>query len=341
VTRIIAYRLLGSIAAIIGASMLAFVIMRVLPGDPARLILGPLATPKAVAEVNHQLGLDEPIYVQYWNYITDFFRGDWGYSYALAAPVKELFVERFPATIELALFSFVLTMSTAVGLALLSTYRHRPVTDSIVRGASYLGFGTPPFFLALLLLIFFFKTLHWLPGPEGRLPVGEAAPPTVTHLYMIDSLLAGQLHTFWESFRHLLLPAIALGIASFSFIVRLLRANLLEVSREPFLTVARGKGLPRWTAFRRHALPNAFLPTLTSAGLVLGEFLAGSVLVERVFDWPGIGSLVFEAIVKQDFAIVQAFILLSAVIFVLVNLAVDILYATIDPRVRIPAVTAT
>ena len=340
-SRVIAYRILGSIAAIIGASLLAFLIMRVLPGDPARQILGPLATPKAIAEVNHELGLDEPIFAQYIHYLTDFFRGDWGYSYALNSSVKTLFVDRFPATIELALFSFLITMSAAVGLALLSTYRHRPVTDMLVRGASYIGFGTPPFFLALLLLIVFFKTFHVLPGPEGRLPVGATPPPTVTHLYSVDALLAGQFNTFWQSFQHLLLPAIALGIGSFSFIVRLLRANLLEVSREPFLLVARGKGLPRWTAFRRHALPNAFLPTLTSAGLVLGEFLAGSVLVERIFDWPGIGSLVFEAIVKQDFAIVQAFILLSAVLFVLVNLLVDILYAVIDPRVRIPAVTST
>lgn len=338
--RVIAYRLLGSIAAILGASLLAFLIMRVLPGDPARLILGPLATPKALAEVNHQLGLDESLIAQYWHYISDFFRGDWGYSYALSAPVKPLFVERFPATIELALFSFAITMGAAVGLALLSTYRHRPITDGLVRGASYIGFGTPPFFLALLLLIIFFKTLHWLPGPEGRLPVGATPPPSVTGLYPIDALLAGELNTFWESIKHLILPGIALGIASFSFMVRLLRANLLEVSREPFITVARGKGLRRWTAFRRHALPNAFLPTLTSGGLVLGEFLAGSVLVERVFDWPGIGSLVFEAIVKQDFAIVQTFILLSAVIFVLVNLLVDLLYAVIDPRVRIPAVTS-
>jgi peptide/nickel transport system permease protein len=339
-SRVVAYRILGSIAAIFGASLLAFVILRVLPGDPARLILGPLATPKAITEVRHQLGLDQPIFVQYWNYISDFFKGDWGYSYALNASVKSLFVERMPATIELALFSFFITMSAAIALALLSTYRHRPFTDSVVRGASYLGFGTPPFFLGLLLLIFFFKTLHVLPGPEGRLAVQGTAPPAVTHLYPVDALLAGQFNTFWESIRHLLLPAIALGISSFSFIVRLLRANLLEVSREPFLTVARGKGLPRWTAFRRHALPNALLPTITTAGLVLGEFLAGSVLIERVFDWPGIGSLVFEAIVKQDFVIVQAFILLSAVIFVLVNLLVDLLYAVIDPRVRIPAVTA-
>lgn len=338
--RVIAYRVLGSIAAILGASLLAFLIMRVLPGDPARLILGPLASPKAVAQVHHELGLDEPVFAQYFHYITDFFKGDWGYSYALGASVKSLFVERFPATIELALFSFVFTMLAAVVLALLSTYRHRPVADTVVRGASYLGFGTPPFFLGILLLIFFFKTLHWLPGPEGRLEVGATPPPSVTGLYPIDALLAGELDTFWDSVTHLILPAIALGVASFSFVVRLLRANLLEVSREPFLTVARGKGLPRWTAFRRHALPNAFLPTLTTAGLVLGEFLAGSVLVERVFDWPGIGSLVYEAIVKQDFVIVQTFVLLSAVIFVLVNLLVDLLYAVIDPRVRIPAVTS-
>ena len=146
--------------------------------------------------------------------------------------------------------------------------------------------------------------------------------------------------TFWEAFEHLILPSLALGISSFSFLVRLLRANLLEVSREPFITVARGKGLRRWTAFRRHALPNAFLPTLTAGGLVLGEFLAGSVLIERVFNWPGVGSLVFDAIVKQDYAIVQTFILLSAVMFVLVNLVVDLLYAVIDPRVRIPSVAS-
>jgi ABC-type dipeptide/oligopeptide/nickel transport system permease component len=339
--RVIAYRVLGSIAAILGASLLAFVIMRVLPGDPARIVLGPLASPKALAEVRHELGLDNSLVVQYWNYITNFLRGDWGYSYTLNASVKSLFVERFPATIELALFSFFFTMATAVVLALLSTYRRRPLTDAGVRIASYLGFGTPPFFLGILLLLVFFKWLHILPGPEGRLGVGVGAPPSVTGLYPIDALLAGNLSLFWESIEHLILPAVALGVASFSFIVRLLRANLLEVSREPFLTVARGKGLSRWSAFRRHALPNAFLPTLTTAGLVLGEFLAGSVLVERVFDWPGIGSLVYEAIVKQDFVIVQTFVLLSAVVFVLVNLLVDLLYAVIDPRVRIPAVTSS
>jgi len=336
--RVIGLRLLGSIGAVFGATLLAFLIMRVLPGNPGRLILGPLATQGAVDALNHQLGLDQPLYVQYWRFISDFFQGNWGYSYSEGESVKTLIFERAPATIELALFSFTLTMVASVGLALLSTYRHRPTTDRLVRASSYIGFGTPPFFLALLLLIVFFSSLHLLPGPEGRLSVRAVAPPEVTGLYTVDSLLAGQLGTFWESFKHLLLPGIALGISSYAFLVRLLRANLLEVSREPFLTVARGKGMRRWSAFRHHALPNAFLPTLTAGGLVLGEFLAGSVLIERIFDWPGIGSLVFEAIIKQDYAIVQTFILLAAVMFVLVNLIVDLLYAVIDPRVRIPTV---
>jgi peptide/nickel transport system permease protein len=338
--RVVGKRVLGSVGAVFGASILAFIIMRVLPGNPARLILGPLATQHSVNSLNHQIGLDQPIYVQYWRYISSFFQGNWGYSYSDGQSVKSLIGERAPATVELALVSFLIAMLAAVSLALLSTYKHRPITDRVVRGASYLGFGTPPFFLALLLLIVFFSSLHIFPGPEGRLGVTTAPPPTVTHLYTVDALLAGQLATFWAALVHLILPALALGISSFSFLVRLLRANLLEISREPFITVARGKGLPRWLAFRRHALPNAFLPTLTAGGLVLGEFLAGSVLIERVFNWPGVGSLVFDAIVKQDYAVVETFILLSAVMFVLVNLVVDLLYAVIDPRVRIPSVAA-
>jgi ABC-type dipeptide/oligopeptide/nickel transport system permease component len=338
---VVTRRLLGSVGAILGATILAFIILRALPGNPARLIVGPLGTPQAVASVEHQIGLDKPVFTQYWLYISHFFEGNWGYSYADGKSVSSLIGERLPATIELALFSFAITMFFAIACALLVTYRRRPFADRILRGVAYLGFGTPPFFVALLLLIVFFRSFHILPGPEGRLGLQANPPPTITHLYTIDALIAGQFGTFWAALKHLILPGVALGLSSFSFIVRLLRANLLEISREPFITVARGKGLSRWTAFRRHALPNAFLPTLTAGGLVLGEFLAGSVLIERVFNWPGIGSLVFDAIVKQDFAIVQTFILLSAVMFVLVNLVVDLLYAVIDPRVRISSVATS
>jgi ABC-type dipeptide/oligopeptide/nickel transport system permease component len=337
---VVGKRLVGSLGAIFGASLVAFVVMRVIPGDPARLIVGPLAPPGAVKSIRADLGLDQPLYVQYLKYIGHFFQGDWGYSYNLGQNVTTAIGDRLPATIELGLFAFFFTMLAAVVLALLVTYRHRPLVDRMVRGVSYLGFGTPPFFVAIILLIVFSSTLGILPGPEGRLSPQAAAPPTVTHLYTVDALLAGDPATFWDALKHLILPAIALGLAEFSFLVRLLRANLLEISRDPFLTVARGKGLGRWTAFRRHALPNAFLPTMTAGGILLGEFLAGSVLVEKVFAWPGVGNLVVDAILKQDFAIVQTFILLSAFMFVAVNLAVDLLYAVIDPRVRVASPAA-
>ena len=334
---VIAKRVLGSIGAVFGASVIAFLIMRVLPGDPARLIVGPLAQHKSLVSAEEQLGINKSLFSQYWIFVKDFFTGEWGFSFSTGAPVKTLLVEKFPATIELALAGAIATTIATIFFALLVTYRHRPVADRIVRFCAYVGFGTPPFFAALLMLIIFSTGLHWLPGPEGRLSQGFTAPPTVTHLYPIDSLLAGDWSTFVDSIEHLILPGLALGLASWSFLVRLLRANLLEVSREPFLTVARGKGLSRWTAFRRHALPNAFLPTLTATGLMLGEFLAGSVLVEQIFNWPGVGQLVLDAILKQDYAVVETFILLSAVLFVVVNLIVDLLYAVIDPRVRVPS----
>jgi ABC-type dipeptide/oligopeptide/nickel transport system permease component len=341
VAGVVMRRLLGSLGAIFGATLIAFLIMRVIPGNPARLILGPLAPPGSVVALKHQLGLDGPLYTQYWRFISKFFSGDWGFSFSEGVSVKTLIGQRVPATIELGLFAFFITMLASVGLALLVTYRPHPIADRIVRGIAYIGFGTPPFFVAILLLIFFNSVLGILPGPEGRLDPQAVAPPTVTHLFTVDALIAGKFALFWDAFRHLILPGLALGLLEFSFLVRLLRANLLEISREPFITVARGKGLSRWTAFRRHALPNAFLPTLTAGGLLLGEFLAGSVLIETVFNWPGVGALVVDAILKQDFAIVQTFILLSAVMFVIVNLIVDLLYAVIDPRVRIPSTAGT
>jgi ABC-type dipeptide/oligopeptide/nickel transport system permease component len=339
--RLVTKRLLGSIGAIIGASLIAFVIMRVLPGNPARLIVGPLAPKSTVEAVKDQLGLNKSIFSQYWIYISHFVQGNWGYSYTEGEPVRKLIGEQLPATIELAIYAFFIAMVATIGLALLVTYRHRPIADRIVRMLAYIGFGSPQFFVALVLLIVFSSSLGILPGPEGRLSPQAVPPPTVTHMYTVDALIAGQFGTFWDALKHLILPALALSYPAFSFLVRLLRANLLEVSREPFITMARGKGLSRWTAFRRHALPNSFLPTLTSSGLSLGEFLAGSVLVEQVFNWPGVGTLVLDAILKQDYAVVQTFILLAAVMFVLINLAVDVLYAVIDPRVRVVVTAAT
>lgn len=311
--------------------------MRVLPGDPARLIAGPLASEQAIEAQRERLGLNDPLLTQYWNYITDFLRGDWGFSFGAGQPVTTQVGNRLPASIELGVYAFALCFVFALVLALFVTYRRRPLADSTVRGIAFFGLGTPPFWFGLVLLIIFFEYLGWLPGPEGRLSPGTAPPPEITRLYTIDALLAGELGTFWNAVKHLILPSVALGLAPFAFLLRLLRASLLEVSREPFIVVVRSKGLSRWAAFSRHALPNAFLPTLTAAGLLLAQLLAGSVLVEKVFDWPGVGALVVDSILRQDFAVVQAFILLGAFAYVVVNLVVDILYGVIDPRVRVPS----
>jgi len=265
----------------------------------------------------------------------DFLRGDWGFAYSVGQPVTTQLESRLPATIELGLYAFIFAFVGALVLALLATYRHRPLVDGSVRAVSFFGLGTPPFWFGLIALIVFSERLSVLPGPDGRLSLATVPPPTMTHLYTVDALLAGQLGTFADAVSHLFLPAVTLGLAPLAFLVRLLRANLLEVSREPFIVVARSKGLGRWTAFSRHALPNAFLPTLTAGGLLLGQLLAGSVLVEKVFNWPGVGALVTDGILRQDFAVVQAFILLSAFVYVLVNLVVDMLYGVIDPRVRV------
>jgi peptide/nickel transport system permease protein len=332
--RLVATRVTGAIVAVFGASLISFVFLRLFPGDPARLVVGPLATQAQVDAVRHDMGLDRPLWVQYWKYIYGFFTGDWGYSFGNGQNVTTLMGDRIPASVELGLYAFLFAFLFAIVFALVSTYRRRPVVDGSVRTVTFLGLGTPPFWLGLLLLLFFFVHLGWLPGPEGRLSPSTAPPPHHTGLYTIDALISGRWGTLWDAIKHLILPVIALGFAAFAYLVRLLRANLLDVSREPFLVVVRSKGISRWTTFQRHALPNAFLPTLTAAGLIFAQLIAGSVLVEKVFNWPGVGALVVDSILRKDFAVVETFILLSAFAYVIVNTVVDFLYGVVDPRVR-------
>jgi peptide/nickel transport system permease protein len=298
------------------------------------LILGPFATQQAIDAQVAAMGLNDPLPVQYAKYISGFLTGNWGFSYSSGQPVTTQIADRLPASLELGLCAFVLAFIAALALALLSTYRRRPIFDGVVRSVAFFGLSIPPFWFGLLVLIVFFSFLGVLPGPEGRLSLDGQPPAAVTHFYTIDALLSGQFGTLLDALRHLLLPAITLGLAPFAYLFRLLRANLLEVAREPFIVVVRSKGIGRLMAFARHALPNAFLPTLTAAGLILAQLVSGSVLVEKVFNWPGVGALVADSILRQDYAVVQSFILLSAFAYVVVNLVVDILYGVIDPRVR-------
>lgn len=333
--RIGAGRLGGAITAIFGSSILAFLILRVVPGNPARLVVGPLATPQALKAQEHEMGIGDPLPVQYWRFVKGFFTGDWGFAYSAGQTVRTEIGDRLPASLELGLFAFLFAFLLAILLALLATYRRRPVVDSVVRTLSFVGLGTPPFWFGLIALLLLSQ--HWgiFPGPDGRLAANVSAPPSVTGFYTVDALIAGQWSTFGDAFAHLVLPAITLGLAPFAFLVRLLRANLLDISREHFIVVVRSKGIGRWGAFARHGLPNASLPTLTASGLLLAQLLSGSVLVENVFNWPGVGQLIVQSIQRQDFAVVQTFVLLSAFAYVAINLLVDVLYGVLDPRVRV------
>jgi len=335
VIRFLAHRAGAALASIFAASLLAFVLLRLVPGDPARQVLGQFATPEQLASFRSENGLDGSILEQYWRFIANFVQGDWGTSFASGAPVRELIGQRAPATVELVLVAFVASVGLAVLVALVSTYRHRPWVDRIASAIAFIGMGTPPFWLGLLCLFVFFQQTHLLPGPEGQLSPDLAPFPERTGFVTVDAALAGRPDALGSALAHLILPAFTLGFAMFAFLLRVLRSSLLEIADEPFVSAAESKGLSRWSAFVRHALPNAALPALTASGLVLGQLLTGSVLVEAVFDWPGIGGLVVDGIANKDYTVVQVFIMLSATIYVLVNLLVDVLAATIDPRVAV------
>jgi len=334
VFRAILSRLLSSATAVFGASIVAFIFLRLLPSNPARLILGQFASPQAIEQQTKAMGLDQPIWIQYWRYISAFVHGDWGFAYSVGQPVTTELGQRLPASLELGTYAFIFALVAAILAALLATYRHRPIIDSAVRAAASLGLGIPPFWFGLIVLLMFSQVVPIFPGPGGRLSPSTVAPPSITHFYTIDALITGHFATAWDALRHLFLPIFTLSLPAFGLLVRLLRASLLDISHSEFLTVARSKGLSRWRVYRRHALPNAILPTLTAAGLVLAQMLAGSVLVESVFNWPGIGALIVDSVLRHDYSVVETFVLLSAIAYVVVNMAVDVLYVIIDPRVR-------
>lgn len=325
-------RLVSSLLALLGASAFAFIALRLAPGDAARLTLGAFATDEAVAALRSEMGLDRSLPAQFWLYLRDFFSGDWGKSYSLGQSVRGLLAERFPATLELGLYAFVMAFFSALVLALLGAYRGGILSDRLPRALGVLALGVPQFWFGLMALIVGFEMLGLFPGPEGRLSPGLEAPAGPTGLYTIDALLAGQWAVFLSALHHLILPAIALGLLPFGFLYRLLRANLADVAEAPFALVARAHGQSRLRVLLTSLLPNAIVPTLTASGLILGQLLAGSVLVERVFNWPGAGSLVTQGVLQQDYSVVQTFILLSAVVYIITNLIVDIIAALIDPR---------
>jgi peptide/nickel transport system permease protein len=329
---VIARRLVALVPVLIGLSVIVFAFVRALPGGPAEALLGERATRTSRAQVERQLGLDQPLGVQYVAYLRMVAHGDLGVSVRSRRPVIEELRQRFPATVELSLAAMVFAVGAGIPLGFAAAKRHQGLLDHSSLVASLIGISFPVFFLALMLKYVFAVRLGWLPS-LGRLDVTR----NLTHptgLYLLDALLAGDLGAFVDVLRHLVLPAIALGTIPLAIVARITRAATLDVLGEDYVRTARAKGLPSLIVDRRHILANALLPVVTVIGLQTGLLLTGAVLTETVFAWPGVGSWILDAIRFRDYAVLQAGILFFVAVVVVVNLLVDLSYALLNPRIR-------
>ncbi len=325
-------RLLGLLLVVFGVSLITFTISHLIPGDPARLIAGDRASDALVAGIRHQLGLDLPLYQQYGRYVLDLVQGDLGTSIRTNRPVLEDLQAFFPATLELALVALFLAIVVGVPLGVLSAVYHNRAIDQIARTLAVTGISTPAFWMGLGAIVLFYGHLGWLPG-GGRLSEGLTPPNTITGFYLIDSLLAGNFSLFVDALKHLILPAATLGFVTLGVISRQIRSAMLDQLGEDYIRTARAYGLSKWTVILRHALPNALIPSVTILGLTLGDLLYGAVLTETVFAWPGMGAYVVKSIQSLDFPAVMGFAILVSFIYVLLNMAIDLLYRVIDPRI--------
>ena len=321
------------VMVMLGVSIITFFVARIIPGDPALLIAGPRATPEMLATIRADLGLDQPIFVQYVGYMRDLLQGDLGASIMTGKSVGPELFRYMPATLELMLMAFLLTLAIGVPLGVLTALRRNRWPDTAGRGFAMIGISMPTFWIGLLLILIFYGWAGILPG-SGRLDTGLAAPPFVTGLYLIDGLIAGDILVVKSAFNHLLLPAVALSLASIGIVVRMIRASMIDVMNEDYIRTMRAFGLSRRTIIAKHALPNALLPFVTILGLELATLLFGSVIVESVFAWPGVGSYVLSAILNLDFPIVMGFTILASIVYVFANLLVDLAYLLLDPRMR-------
>jgi dipeptide transport system permease protein len=330
-------RLLMAVPSLIGVVIVTFLLTRALPGDPAAYFAGPAATREAVEEVRVKLGLDKSLPEQFVRYVRDLARGDLGASLTTGQPVVTEIRNRLPASAELTLLGLIVSMAIAVPLGILAATRPGSLIDHVCRVVATAGVSLPVFFTGLILVYVFYYLLGWAPAPLGRIDVFFSPPPSVTGFYLIDSLIAGNGELFLASLSQLVLPALTLGIFSLAPIARMTRASMLAVLSSDFVRTARASGLSPFTITVTYAFRNAMLPVVTTLGMVFSFLLGANVLVEKVFAWPGIGSFAVEALIASDFAPVQGFVLTMAVMYVALNLMIDVLYGLIDPRVRIEA----
>jgi peptide/nickel transport system permease protein len=330
--RLIVRRLLFLVVVLFGLSVITFSLSHVIPGDPARLMAGPRASASAVKKIRQQFGLDDPLPQQYLTYVGEVLHLDFGMSFTTRRPVAQDLQRFLPATVELGLYAFVISTVIGIPLGVLSAVKRDQWPDHIARFVSISGLALPVFWLAIMAQFIFFGRLGWLPDGE-RLPIGIEPPPTITSLYTVDALLTGNFSLFWLALKHLAMPALVLAYGSLAVVTRMVRGGMLEVLNQDYIRTARAKGITQRGVVLGHALKNALLPTVTSVGLQIGLLLSGAFLVEIVFSWPGIGRYAVDAIQRLDYNATMATTLLIALIFVLLNLLVDIAYLFLDPRI--------
>jgi len=317
----------------VGITLLVFALIRLLPGDPVEALSGERGmTPERYARLLAEFGLDRPLPVQYLDYVWKALHGDLGFSTITHEPVFREFVARFPATIELSVVAMLLALAIGLPGGILAATKRNSVVDYTVMGASLAGYSMPIFWWGLLLILTFSVTLGWTPV-SGRIAI-QYDIPSVTGFMLVDSLLASDEGAFRSALSHLILPSIALGTIPLAVIARMTRSSMLEVLREDYVRTARAKGASTFRVVAIHALRNALIPVVTTVGLQVGTLLAGAILTETIFSWPGIGKWLVEAIHRRDYPAVQGGILLSATVIVGVNLVVDLLYGVINPRIR-------
>jgi peptide/nickel transport system permease protein len=318
----------------LGITLLVFIFLHLIPGDPATILLGERATPEQVAALRERLGLNEPLPLQYLAFLGQLLRFDLGKSIISGIPIAQEIQVRWPATFELSLAAMVVAVLVGIPAGVFAAVRKNSWLDNLATMGSLLGVSMPVYWLGLLLIYLFAVNLNWLP-PSGRLSVdaGLGFEP-ITGFYLLDALLQGNLRAFQDALAHLILPAIAVGTIPLAIIARITRSAMLEVLSQDYIRTARAKGvLERWVIFK-HALKNALLPVMTIIGLEFGTLLGGAILTETIFSWPGIGSWIYEGILARDYPVVQGGVIVVAVTFVFVNLLVDLSYAFLDPRIQ-------
>jgi dipeptide transport system permease protein len=321
------------IPTFIGITIAAFIFIRLLPGDPVLLMAGERGTtPERYAQLMHQLGYDRPIYVQYFDFLTSAVSGDLGHSLATKRPVTEEFLTLFPATFELTVIAMLFGIILGIPAGIIAATRRGSWLDQTLMGAALVGYSMPIFWWGLLLIILFSGMLGWTPV-SGRISLFYYFP-SVTGLMLVDSLLSGEKGAFGSAVSHLILPTIVLGTIPLAVIARQTRSAMLEVLGEDYVRTARAKGMSNARVVGVHALRNALIPVVTTIGLQTGVLIAGAILTETIFSWPGIGKWMVDSIFRRDYPSVQGGLLLIAVTVMIVNLLVDLLYGLINPRIR-------